>query len=62
MKTNNLRSVRVTYSDGNTVLTSMAAGLTDKQIRDYFAIGRQFNIGNGPEDLLATVTAVEILK
>ncbi len=62
MARNQLRSVQVTYSDGTCESTSMAAGLTDDQIRAYFAIGRQFNIGNGELDRMATVVSIKILK
>ena len=57
-----LRSVRVFYSNGNDVTTAMAAGLSDADIRAYFAIGREFNVGNGPDDEMATVTGVNILS
>jgi len=45
-----LRSVTVEYSDGTKVNTSMAAHLTDAEIKDYFRIGRKFNLGNAPVD------------
>lgn len=61
-KSSKLRSVRIKYSNGDTVLTSMAAGITDNQIRTYFMIGRAFNIGDGPNDQIATVIDVDILK
>lgn len=57
-----LREVRVTYSNGETIGTDMAAGLTDAEILDYFRIGRWFNIGHGEHDLMAAVEKVEILK
>lgn len=58
----NLRSVKVTYSNGDIITTDMAAHLTDKEIKDYFKIGKVFNIGSGEDDLLAKVKEVEILK
>lgn len=57
-----LRSVRVTYDDGTVIPTSMAHNLSDNEILNYFAIGRTFNIGDGPHDKLAKVKKVEILK
>jgi len=57
----NLRGVKVTYSNGEVISTSMAANLTDKEITDYFKIGRKFNIGN-VKDNIQTVKKVEILR
>lgn len=57
-----LRSVKVTYDNGKVITTSMAANLSDKQIKDYFKIGKQFNIGSGEKDLMAKVKKVEILE
>ena len=54
-----LRSAKITYSDGTVINTSLAANLTDKEIRDYFKIGRQLNIGNGPNDNLQTIVKCE---
>ena len=63
---NELRSVRVTYTDGTVITTDMAAGLTDDQITNYFKIGKEFNLGwntkTGEEDNLQKVTKVEMLK
>jgi hypothetical protein len=58
----NLRSIEVTYSNGTVVHTSMAAHLTDKEMLDYFKPGSIFNIGDGPNDLLAKVIKVKITK
>lgn len=56
-----LRVIKVTYSNGEVITTSMAAHLTDKEMLDYFAIGKTFNIGT-VHDRLAVVTKREILK
>ena len=56
-----LRAVRVTYSNGEVIDTSMAHGLTNAQINEYFAPGKVFNIGN-VTDNLQTVVKCEILK
>jgi hypothetical protein len=60
-----LREVKVTFADGNTINTNMAKGITDGEIRDYYAIGKKFNLGTGadgaPEDNMQAVTKVEIL-
>ena len=57
-----LREVEVTYDDGSTIGTSMAAHLTDEQIYDYFKVGKVFNIGNGENDKMVKVKSVKILK
>ena len=59
--TNNLRGVKVTYSNGQSIATSMAAHLTDEDIKNYFRVGRVFNIGSVTDDLQA-VKHVEILN
>ena len=56
-----LRTVKVTYSNGESITTSMAAHLTDAEIKDYFRIGKTFNIGTGAKDLMAQVKSVKIL-
>jgi len=45
-----LRSVTVKYSDGSVINTNMAAHLSDEEIRNYYKIGKQFNLGNGKVD------------
>jgi UDP-N-acetylmuramoylalanine-D-glutamate ligase len=59
---NNLRSVKVTYTDGQSITTNMASHITDKQIKEYFKKGAIFNIGTGPNDYLVAVKSVKILK
>ncbi len=54
-----LRSAKITYSDGTVINTSLAGYLTDKEIHDYFKVGKQINIGNGPLDNLQTVVKCE---
>jgi hypothetical protein len=56
-----LRSVKITYSNGEVISTSMAAHLTDKEILNYFAVGKIFNIGSGVDNV-QTVVKCEILK
>ena len=55
-----MRSVKVTFSDNNSLVTSMSASLTDDDIRAYYRIGRVFNVGS-VEDKLVKVASVEIL-
>lgn len=57
----NLRCVEIHFSNGDIITTSMNANLTDEEIKNYFRIGRQFNIGS-ISDNLATVTNVIIKK
>ena len=57
-----LRSAKITYSDGTVITTSLAGHLTDKEIHDYFKIGKAINIGSGPNDNMQTITKCEILK
>ena len=56
-----LRSVEITYDDGTVTKTNMSANLTDKEIRDYFKIGKSFNIGS-IDDKMVKVKKVNILK
>lgn len=56
-----LRVVQITYEGGDVVTTSMAGNLTDKDIKEYFRIGRKFNIGSSKEKIRA-VKSVIILK
>ena len=57
---NKLRSVTVKYSDGTEISTSMAKGLTNEEIYDYFKVGKKFNIGLGPQDNVQEVVEVTI--
>lgn len=60
MKTN-LRAIEVTYSNGDVILTSMAAHLTDEQMTDYFRVGKQFNIGSATDNM-QKVVSTKILR
>lgn len=55
-----MRAIKVTYSNGDVVSTSMAKHLTDKEMLDYFSIGKWFNIGSVSDDM-QQVTNREIL-
>ena len=61
-KTNELRAVKVTFENGDHLTTSMAAHLTDEDIKDYYKVGRSFNVGIGPNDNMQRVAKVDILK
>jgi len=56
-----LRSVRVTYSDDSQITTSMNSMLSDSEIHEYFSVGKVFNIGN-VSDNLQKVERCEILS
>ena len=56
-----LRVVQVTYEGGDVITTSMAAHLTNKEIKDYFKVGKKFNIGSN-RDKVRAVKSVVILK
>ncbi len=56
-----LRVVQVTYEGGDIITTSMAAHLTNKEILDYFKVGKKFNIGS-VRDKVRAVKSVVILK
>ncbi len=57
-----LRSVQVSFSNGDTITTSMAAHLSDEDIRNYYAVGKVFNLGKGDKDNKQKVTKVDILE
>lgn len=57
-----MRAIKVYYSNGDAISTSMAAHLTDKEMQDYFAVGKWFNVGLGPNDNMQQVIKTEILK
>jgi len=56
-----LRAIKVTYSNGDVVRTSMAAHLTDEEMLSYFKVGKWFNVGS-VSDNMQQVTKAEILK
>jgi hypothetical protein len=57
-----LREVEVTYSNKRKINTSMAANLSDSEIREYFKVGKRFNIGSGIKDKIAYVKSVKIKR
>jgi hypothetical protein len=52
-----MRSIRVTFSDGNSLVTSING--TDREIIEYY-LRRTFNVGRS-EDAMATCVKVEFL-
>ena len=57
-----LREVKIYFANGDSLETNMSAKLTDQDIRDYYRIGRYFNLGSGDKDNMQPVVKVEILK
>lgn len=55
-----MREVSVVFSDGNFINTSMAAHLSDDEIRAYYKIGSKFNLGKGGRDWISEVREVYI--
>ena len=53
-----MRSIRVTYDDGDTMETNING--TDAEIIAYY-VGVKFNVGLGPDDNIKTAVAVEFL-
>ena len=57
-----LREVEVRFTNGNKLVTSMAAHLTDQEIKAYYKVGRTFNVGASANDRLTKVKSVKILR
>lgn len=53
------RTVKITYSDGSIMTTEING--TKAEIKEYFAIGREFNIGN-VSDNIQTIVKLEFLE
>lgn len=58
-RNNSMRPVKITYTNGDTVETNING--TDEEIKEYYKIGRLFNIGSC-EDNLQAVVKLEFLK
>ena len=56
-----MRKVKIIFNNNDSIITSMAKGLSDKAIKDYYAIGKVFNIGSGENDCMVKVQEVIIL-
>ena len=55
-----LKYVRVYYSNGKSIPTEMNKNLTDAEINKYFRVGKVFNVGVYPKEVMAKVTKVVI--
>ena len=59
MRLTSMRSIKVTFSDGDWLITNING--TNQEILDYY-IGQQFNLGDGSGgDRLVIATEVEFL-
>ena len=56
-----LKRVQVPYEGGDMITTSMSGSLTNAEIKNYFRVGRKFNIGIEKDEIRA-VKKVKILK
>ena len=54
-----MRTVKVTYASGDSITTSING--TDESIKNYFKIGKLFNIGNCGEDNMQAVTKLDFI-
>lgn len=61
-KPRKFRTVKVYFEDGDYFTTDMNGNLTDKEIKDYYRIGRTFNVGSGPNDNMQKVSKIEIIN
>lgn len=52
-------AVRVEFANGNHIITTING--SKEQVREYYAIGRTFNVGNGPRDEMSKVASVKFL-
>jgi len=57
-----LRVVQVNFEDGSALTTSMAKGLSDDEIKNYYKVGSKFNVGSGEKDKMVKVKSVKILE
>ena len=55
-----LTAYRITYADGSTSVTSMAAGITLEDAQNYF-IGHYFDVGAYPIENMQTAISVEAI-
>jgi hypothetical protein len=56
-----MKSAQVFFNNGDDLITSING--TDKEIKEYYAVGRTFNVGDGfGGDKITTVKRCEVLK
>lgn len=55
------KGVKVTYSNGTHITTSVNPNVSDEDIKRYFKVGSTANIGSGDRDKVVKIVDVEIL-
>lgn len=58
---NKKRQVRILFSKGGEINTSMSSHLKDEEIKEYYKIGTYFNLGSLEDDMQKVIN-VEILN
>ena len=56
-----LTHYKITFEDGSTIETAMAAGITLNKAKDYY-LGNYFNLGDATKDKMVKAIKVEPLK
>lgn len=54
-----MKTAIVTFDNGDVITTGING--TDEEIREYYEIGKVFNIGHNGDDLMARVIGIEIV-
>lgn len=62
LKESKLRTVKVLFQNGDELTTNMAAHLKDDEIKNYYKVGKTFNLGSGDKDKMTKVKKVIILE
>lgn len=55
------KTVKVTYSNGLSITTSVNPNVSEADIYKYFKVGSSVNIGTGGQDKVVKIANVEIL-
>ena len=55
-------SVKVEFDNGETIETEVADNATDEEIKNYYAKGKEFNLGQGGRDRLTKVKNVSVTR
>lgn len=58
----NETSVKVEFDNGETIETEVSKDATDDDIKDYYAVGKEFNLGQGGRDRMAKVKNVSVTR
>lgn len=58
----NETSVKVEFDNGETIETEVSKDATDDDIKNYYAVGKEFNLGQGGRDRMAKVKNVSVTR